>query len=123
MGEPGDEAPLDSILGSHTLQDLIKRVKKDLPALHLWDEVGGGDETMLCELITEQGDRSSGGAATIPRLALEDGREAVVVTIGTPEAVARPRPTVVQRCLARGDSQSSVPLTDLHRSVGRGARR
>lgn len=123
VGEPGDEAPLDSILGSHTLQDLIKRVKKDLPALHLWDEVGGGDETMLCELITEQGDRSSGGAATILRLALEDGREAVVVTIGTPEAVARPRPTVVQRCLARGDSQSSVPLTDLHRSVGRGARR
>ena len=25
--EPGDEAPLDSILGSHALQDLIKRVR------------------------------------------------------------------------------------------------
>ena len=27
VGEPGDEAPLDSILGSHALQDLIKRVR------------------------------------------------------------------------------------------------
>lgn len=98
----------DDILGSTTLQELVRRVKKDIPALYLWDEQGGQvlvcgpnevfqsewDGTMLCELV--RGDEA-------PKAVLEDGREAYVVTIGTPET-APTKPTVVQRCLAKGDA-------------------
>jgi len=60
---------------------------------------------MICDLIHER--KGLGGRAVgvaIPRIVLEDGREAVVVTIGTPEAVLNTRPSsVIQRCLAKGD--------------------
>lgn len=112
-----DEAPIDTILGSTTLADLIKKVKKDIPALYLWDEVGGAvlacgphqfpqdewDSTMIWELVCEEEGASSKGAV-IPRVKLEDGREAIVVTVGTPEATLQTKPGVIQRCLAKGDA-------------------
>ena len=123
----------EELLGSTTLHDLIKRVKKDIPGLYLWDEVGGGvlvcgpnhvfqsewSTTMICDLIRDTAKKSGdggggggGGSTTsdetserkaIPRVMLEDGREAVVVTIGTPDSILKTKPTVVQRCLAKGD--------------------
>mmetsp|Transcript_3628 Transcript_3628/g.6815 ORF Transcript_3628/g.6815 Transcript_3628/m.6815 type:complete len:174 (-) Transcript_3628:134-655(-) len=110
-----DEAPTDSILGSTTLAELIKKIKKDIPALYLWDEVGGAllacgphqffqsewDTTMIWELICEERAKSANGV--IPHVKLDDGRDAIVVTIGTPDAVMKSQPTVVQRCLAKGD--------------------
>ena len=81
----------DYLLGSTTLQELVRRVERDMPALYLWDREEGGqvggdmclscgpnqvcrsewDKTMIWELICEKG----------PRVVLEDGREAVVFTI------------------------------------------
>ena len=106
-----DEAPTDHLLGSTSLQELVKRVKSNIPAMYLCDEAGGSvlacgpnqfhqgdwETTMICELICE--DKGS----DIPRVVLKDGREAVKVTIGTPEAILKMKPTVVQRCLAKGD--------------------
>mmetsp|Transcript_9497 Transcript_9497/g.21437 ORF Transcript_9497/g.21437 Transcript_9497/m.21437 type:complete len:173 (+) Transcript_9497:151-669(+) len=111
-----DEAPEDKLLGSTTLQELVKRVKKDIPALYLWDEVGGAtlvcgphqicqsewDTTMVCELICEE--KAKVANEEIPTVMLEDGREAVVVTIGTAETILKTKPTVVQRCLAKGNA-------------------
>jgi hypothetical protein len=108
-----DEAPTDHLLGSTSLQELIKRVKSNIPAMYLCDEAGGSvlacgpnqvhqgewETTMICELVCEDG----GGSVVIPRVVLKDGREAVIVTIGTPEAILKTKPTVVQRCLAKGD--------------------
>jgi hypothetical protein len=115
------------LLGSTTLLDLIKRVKKDIPGLYLWDEVGGGvlvcgpnhvfqnewETTMICDLIRDTAAKKvaesrGGGSGTanddiIPRVVLEDGREAVVITIGTPESILETKHAVVQRCLAKGD--------------------
>jgi hypothetical protein len=105
-----DEAPQDHLIGSTSLQELIKRVKSNIPALYLCDEVGGQvlacgpnsvyqnewETTMICDLICDDDER-------VNRVVLKDGREATVVTIGTPDAVVRTRPTVVQRCLAKGD--------------------
>jgi len=111
-----DEAPEDHILGSTTLQELVKRVKKHLPGLYLWDQVGGvvlncgphevyqseWDTTMICQLIGEEKEKTPNGEG-IPRVVLEDGREAVVVTLGTHDEITQKKPTVVQRCLAKGD--------------------
>jgi len=108
-----DEAPTDHILGSTTLQELIKRVKKDIPSLYLWDEVGGAtlscgphtfhqeewDTTMICELIWEDENQSS-LKEKITRVKLADGRDAVVVTIGTPAVQHVVRRSVVDRCLS-----------------------
>ena len=102
-----DETPVDAILGSTTLRDLIRRVKKDIPALYLWDEVGGAvlacgphqfcqsewDTTMLWELVIEEASKNA--RDVIPRILLEDGREAVVVTVGTPDAILRTKPSVI----------------------------
>lgn len=57
------------------------------------------DTTMVCELVGEDKAKK----ATMPMVVLEDGREAYVVTIGTPESVKQAKPTVVTRCLAKGD--------------------
>mmetsp|Transcript_34676 Transcript_34676/g.73882 ORF Transcript_34676/g.73882 Transcript_34676/m.73882 type:complete len:172 (+) Transcript_34676:218-733(+) len=109
-----DEAPMDTILGSTSLQELIKKVKKDIPSLYLWDEVGGAvlscgphqffqsewESTMIWELICEEKAKTNNG--TIPTVQLDDGRVAVVVTIGTPDTIAA-RPSTVQRCLAKGN--------------------
>jgi len=104
------------VLGSTTLQELIKRVKKDIPSLYLWDEVGGAtltcgphtihqsewDTKMVCDLICEErASQSSKGA--IPRVVLDDGREATVVTVGTPAVAYRVNRSVVDRCLSKGD--------------------
>lgn len=106
------------LLGSTSLTELVQRVKKDNPALYLCDEAGSNvlvcgpnqiyqndwSTKMICDLIHER--KGLGGRAvgvSIPRLVLEDGREAVVVTIGTPEAVLNAGPSVIHRCLAKGD--------------------
>jgi len=106
------------LLGSTSLTELVQRVKKYNPALYLCDEAGSNvlvcgqnqiyqndwSTKMICDLIHER--KGLGGRAVgvaIPRIVLEDGREAVVVTIGTPEAVLNTRPSVIQRCLAKGD--------------------
>ena len=111
----------EELLGSTTLLDLIKRVKKDIPGLYLMEEVGGGvlvcgpnhvfqsewSTTMICDLIRETKKKISGSITNddniIPRVMLEDGREAVVITIGTPESILQTKPPVIQRCLAKGD--------------------
>ncbi len=36
-----DETPADVLMGYTTLHDLIKKVKKDIPALYLCDQTGG----------------------------------------------------------------------------------
>ena len=111
-----------ALLGSTTLLDLIQRVKKDIPGLYLIDEVGAGvlvcgpnhvfqsdwKTTMICDLIRDTKKKVSSRITTnddnsIPRVMLEDGREAVVITIGTPESIPQTKPTVIQRCLAKGD--------------------
>lgn len=106
-----DEAPSDHLLGSTSLHELVKRVKSNIPALYLCDEVGGQvlacgpntvhqnewETTMVCDLISVDDEKRENCVV------LKDGREAVVVNIGTPDAVLRTRPTVVQRCLAKGD--------------------
>ena len=111
-----DEPADDHILGSTTLQELVKRIKKNVPGLYLWDEVGGAvltcgphtinqcdwETKMVCGLVCEERAKSS-HAGEIPMVVLEDGREAYVVTIGTPESIMKTKPTVVQRCLAKGD--------------------
>lgn len=108
-----DEAPVDSILGTTTLKDLIKRVKKDIPSLYLWDEVGGAvlscgphqvhqsewETTMLWELVCEAKDAKD---AVIPHVTLDDGRDAIVVTVGHADVIMK-KPSTVQRCLAKGD--------------------
>ncbi|KAL3760928.1 hypothetical protein ACHAWU_009607 [Discostella pseudostelligera] len=120
-------AASEELLGSTTLLDLIKRVKKNIPGMYLMDEVGGGvlvcgpnhvfqnewDTTMICDLILDNSKTrassssiasdENGEPKEIPRVVLEDGTEAVVITIGTPESVLQTKPTVVQRCLAKGD--------------------
>ena len=84
-----DDNPL---MGSTTLQELVQRVKKHEPTLYLWDEEGGQflscgpnqfsksewNKKMVWELIddSENLDKRS------PRVTLDDGREAYVVTIG-----------------------------------------
>jgi hypothetical protein len=104
-----DEAPGDHLIGSTSLHELISRVKSNIPSMYLCDEVGGQvlacgaqsvyqgewETTMICDLLCDE--------ESIPRVILEDGREAAVVTIGTPDSVLRTKPTVVQRCLAKGD--------------------
>mmetsp|Transcript_7416 Transcript_7416/g.13062 ORF Transcript_7416/g.13062 Transcript_7416/m.13062 type:complete len:172 (-) Transcript_7416:209-724(-) len=112
-----DDANVGTILCSTTLEGVIKHVKKDIPALYLWDEVGGAvlacgpnkfsqsewESTMVWELIWEQKANSANGTIPIPHVTLNDGRDAIVITIGTPESVLKTKPTVVQRCLAKGD--------------------
>ena len=104
------------LLGSTSLTELVQRVKKYNPALYLCDEAGSNvlvcgqnqiyqndwSTKMICDLIHER--KGLGGRAVgvaIPRIVLEDGREAVVVTIGTPEAVLNTRPSVIYRCLKK----------------------
>lgn len=116
-----DESPAeDVLLGSTTLFDLIQKVKAKIPALYLWEEVGGQvlvcgnnqvfasewETTMLCHLIRDvvvDPTCVSGANGAVPKVILEDGREAVVVTIGTPESVRNAKASVVTRCLAKGD--------------------
>ena len=84
-------------------------------ALYLWDEVGGAtltcgpnsahqsdwDTTMVCELICE--DKAAKNKGVIPRVVLDDGRDATVVTVGTPAIQHKVRRSVVDRCLSKGD--------------------
>ena len=88
-------------------------MKKNIPGLYLWDEEGGAvlacgstkifqedwDTAMICDLISQG--RTKG--EEVPRIMLEDGREAVVVTIGTQEKIRKTAPTLVQMCLAQGN--------------------
>jgi hypothetical protein len=99
------------LLGSATLKDSMKRFKAREPALYLMEECGGiemhcgintvcGSEwetTMLCHLVFDQPEN------LIPRVTLDDGRDAVVITLGTKGNPLNKKPTVVSRCLAKGD--------------------
>lgn len=99
------------ILGSTTLEDAVKRLKVNDPTLFLMEECGGiemhcgqntvcGSEwemTMLCHLVYDQPDDK------IPRVSLDDGRQAVVITLGTKGDTLKKKPTVVTRCLSKGD--------------------
>ncbi|KAL3789944.1 hypothetical protein ACHAW5_006562 [Stephanodiscus triporus] len=114
---PGEEDRHHHLLGSTSLHELIGRVRRNIPAMYMCDEEGGNvlvcgqnlvhqDEwktTMICDLIRGKMALPHDAGNVIPRVALEDGREAVVVTIGSPDAFPKTRPTVVQRCLAKGD--------------------
>ena len=122
-----DESPADVLYGYTTLHDLIKKVKKDLPALYLSDQIGGSvltcgrqhvpksewDTTMLWELICE--DKAG---SDVPRVKLEDGREAVVVTIGTEQKFVKPKPTQIHRILAKGNRTPSMDLTPIAEKPG-----
>lgn len=99
------------LLGSATLKDSVKRLKRRESTLFLMDECGGiemhcgentvcGSEwemTMLCHLVYDQPDDK------IPRVTLDDGRTAVVITLGTKGDPLNKKPTVVTRCLSKGD--------------------
>ncbi|KAL7468779.1 hypothetical protein ACHAXS_009011 [Conticribra weissflogii] len=116
-----DESPSSEevLLGSTTLHDLIQRVKSKIPALYLWDEVGGQvlvcgkqrvfsedwETTLLCHLVGEVllEDPTCVSGSSVPKAILEDGREAVVVTLGTPESVGETKASLVTRCLKKGD--------------------
>jgi len=96
------ETPQDPLLGSTSLQELIERSRKNISSLYLGNEVGGTvlmcgphqvfqsewETTMICDLICEK----LGPNVGIPRIILQDGREAVVVTIGTPELIPNVEP-------------------------------
>lgn len=100
----------DGLHGYTTLYELIKKVKAQIPTLYMWEEVGGvaltcganhifsseWEETMLCRLIHNT-------EVEMPTEVLEDGREAVVVTIGYADGVKKEKASVVTRCLAKGD--------------------
>ena len=100
------------LLGSATLKDATKRFKAREPTLFLMEECGGieahcgsntvcgsqWDTTMLCHLVYDQPDDNK-----IPRVTLDDGRNAVVITLGTKGDPLNKKPTVVSRCLAKGD--------------------
>ena len=110
--EPSQDDEL-RVLGSMTLKESMKRLKKQDPSLFLMEEHGGiemhcgenticGSEwetTMLCTLIYDQPAENK-----IPRVVLDDGREAVVITVGTKGNPMNKKPTVVTRCLAKGDT-------------------
>ena len=89
----------------------MKRLKERDSTLFLMDECGGiemhcgqntvsGSEwetTMLCRLVYDQpGDE-------IPRVTLDDGRNAVVITLGTKGDPLNKKASVVTRCLSKGD--------------------
>ncbi|KAL7464078.1 hypothetical protein ACHAXS_004505 [Conticribra weissflogii] len=117
-----DESPSSDevLLGSTTLYDLVQRVKSKIPALYLWDEVGGQvlvcgknevfaddwETTLLCHLIGDVllEDPTCVSGSEAPKAVLEDGREAVVVTLGTPESIGETKASLVTRCLKKGDT-------------------
>ncbi|KAL3771476.1 hypothetical protein ACHAW5_006159 [Stephanodiscus triporus] len=82
--------------------------------MYLCDEEGGNvltcgpnqvhqnewDAMMTCDLICE---KMGAHAVDIPRVVLEDGREVVFVTIGSPDVILKMRSTVFQICLAKED--------------------
>lgn len=100
----------DGLYGYTTLSTLIKRVKAQIPTLYMWEEVGGlaltcganhvfsceWQDTMLCQLVCNT-------EVETPVEVLEDGREAVVVTIGYEDAVRKEKASVITRCMAKGD--------------------
>mmetsp|Transcript_13554 Transcript_13554/g.27917 ORF Transcript_13554/g.27917 Transcript_13554/m.27917 type:complete len:172 (+) Transcript_13554:90-605(+) len=100
------------LLGSTTLYDIVKRVKSQIPTLYLMQEQGGAvlscgskevhsgewETTMLCQLIYDQEDDKA-----ISKLKLDDGRDAVLVYVGQKVDSKDQKPTVVQRCLAKGN--------------------
>ena len=102
------ETPQDPLLGSTSLQELIERSRKNISSLYLGNEVGGTvlmcgphqvfqsewETTMICDLICEK----LGTNVGIPRIILQDGREAVVVTIGTPELIPNVEPELKKHC-------------------------
>ncbi|KAL7510567.1 hypothetical protein ACHAXN_010359 [Cyclotella atomus] len=104
--EPSDEG----LYGFTTLFTLIKKVKAQIPTIYMWEEAGGlaltcganhvfadeWEDTMLCRLVLNT-------EVEVPVEVLEDGREAVVVTIGYADAVKKEKASVVTRCLAKGD--------------------
>ncbi|KAL7537856.1 hypothetical protein ACHAWF_005922 [Thalassiosira exigua] len=119
VDDDGDNE-VEPLSGTATLRDLIRRVKKHMPGLYLWDQVGGAtlscgprqvyqtewDDTMLWELVREEaagGEEENKGK--VPRVVLEDGREAYLITIGEGGAGGggAEKPTVGHRCLAKGD--------------------
>ena len=109
--EPNEEDE-HILLGSATLKDSMKSLKAREPALFLMEEHGGiemhcgqntvcGSEwetTMLCTLLYDQPE------ALIPIVTLDDGRKAVVITMGTKGDPLNKKPTVVTMCLAEGDT-------------------
>ncbi len=100
------------LLGSSTLKDSVQRLKARDPTLLLMEESGSGgiemhcgsktvcssewETTMLCHFVDQPEDM-------IPRVKLDDGRNAVVITLGTKGDPLNKKPTVVTRCLAKGD--------------------
>ncbi len=99
------------ILGSTTLEDAVKCLKVNDPTLFLMEECGGiemhcgqntvcgseWEKTMLWHLVYDQPDDE------IPRVSLDDGRQAVVITLGTKGGILKKKPSVVTRCLSKGD--------------------
>ena len=57
---------------------------------------------MICDLICEAKAARTKGSH-IPRVMLDDGREATVVTVGTPAVQHKVVRSVVDRCLSKGD--------------------
>ncbi len=99
------------LLGSSTLKDSVQRLKARDPTLLHMEESGGieahcgtntvcsseWETTMLCHIAYDQPE------GMIPRVTLDDGRNAVVITLGTKGDPLNKKPTVVTRCLAKGD--------------------
>eukprot|EP00984_Skeletonema_dohrnii_P028181 scaffold18075_cov83-Skeletonema_dohrnii-CCMP3373.AAC.3 len=99
----GDD--MDILIGSTTLKDSVKSFKAREPTLFLMEECGGiemhcgnntvcgseWDMTMVCHLVYEQPEN------LIPRVTLDDGRHAVVITLGTKGDPLNKKPSVVSR--------------------------
>mmetsp|Transcript_36972 Transcript_36972/g.66517 ORF Transcript_36972/g.66517 Transcript_36972/m.66517 type:complete len:150 (-) Transcript_36972:161-610(-) len=101
-----------TLLGSATLKTAIAHVKPKIPALYLMDQNSAhtmtcgkntvcGDEwetTMLCHFIYDDN-----GEEDVPVAVLDDGREAVVITLGDGSGIpSRGKASVVTRCLGKG---------------------
>ncbi|KAL7465264.1 hypothetical protein ACHAXS_005588 [Conticribra weissflogii] len=100
------------LLGSTTLYDVVNRVKSQIPTLYLMQEQGGAvlscgskevhsgewETTMVCQLIYGQEDERA-----ISKVKADDGRDAILIHVGQKVDAKDQKPTVVQRCLAKGN--------------------
>ena len=60
------------------------------------------ETAMVCDLVCEERVKTANGE--IPKTLLPDGREAFVVTIGTPDSIMTTKLTAVHRSLTKGDT-------------------
>ena len=96
------------VVGSASLKKAMEGLKKQDPSLYLMEEYGGvemhcgentvciseWDETMLCTLVDQPDQKMT------PKVSLDNGREAVVITIGSKGDPLKKKATALTRRLS-----------------------